>query len=97
LVQGPKQHTGFSSGSADHWSDSRLILENKQGMQLSQIIVGLISCCVVLLSLHTIEFYLKNTQNSCTIILTGESVKILGCDFSSEFIEYAKTLKVQAI
>lgn len=66
-------------------------------MQLSQIIVCLISCCVVLISLHTVELYFKNTLNSCTIILTGESVKILGCDFSSEFIEYAKTLKVQTI
>jgi hypothetical protein len=66
-------------------------------MQLSQIIICFISCCVVLISLHIVELYFKNTLNSCTIILTGESVKILGCDFSSEFIEYAKTLKVQTI
>ncbi|QVY47453.1 triple gene block protein 3 [Agapanthus carlavirus B] len=36
-------------------------------------------------------------RRECNIILTGESVKILGCEYTTEFIEFAKTLRVQVI
>ncbi|QED42795.1 TGB3 [Allium carlavirus A] len=29
----------------------------------------------------------------CTVIITGESVKLLNCDFNRDFIEFAKGLK----
>lgn len=32
-------------------------------------------------------------QQSCTVVITGESVKIIGCEFTESFIEYAKQLK----
>lgn len=35
---------------------------------------------------------LNNTQG-CTVVITGESVKIIGCEFTEAFIEYAKNLK----
>nr|AAK85159.1 TBG3 [Alfalfa latent virus] len=66
-------------------------------MQLFQVILSVFSCCAVLLCLYTIDSLFKNSVCQCTVVLTGESVKIVGCEFTSEFIEYAKTLKVQAI
>nr|AFV36811.1 TGB3 protein [Garlic latent virus] len=29
----------------------------------------------------------------CTVIITGESVKFLGCEFTKEFIDFAKVAK----
>nr|QVU24955.1 triple gene block protein 3 [Nerine latent virus] len=33
-------------------------------------------------------------ENKCTVIITGESIRILGCTFSEGFLEYAKGLDV---
>nr|QED44826.1 TGB3 [Garlic yellow virus]QED44832.1 TGB3 [Garlic yellow virus] len=33
------------------------------------------------------------TTNGCTVIVTGESVKLLNCIFDENFVAYAKELK----
>lgn len=43
-------------------------------------------CCAIVLRLT------ESTQG-CTVIITGESVKIVGCVFTESFIEYAKGLQ----
>nr|AUW52999.1 triple gene block 3 [Nerine latent virus] len=39
-------------------------------------------------------FALFPQENKCTVIITGESIKILGCVFNEQFIDYAKRLDV---
>nr|URG39496.1 TGB3 [Nerine latent virus] len=39
-------------------------------------------------------FTLFPQENKCTVIITGESIKILGCVFNEQFIDYAKNLDV---
>lgn len=41
------------------------------------------------------ELALRATKSrqGCTVVITGESVKIIGCEFTGSFIEYAKNLK----
>ncbi len=41
------------------------------------------------------ELALKATKSGqgCTVVVTGESVKIIGCEFTEGFIEYARNLK----
>ncbi|CCJ34848.1 triple gene block protein 3 [Apple green crinkle associated virus] len=36
---------------------------------------------------------LMNSQKQCTIVITGESVSIVGCVYSDAFIELVKGLK----
>nr|AEA48971.1 TGB3 [Pea streak virus] len=66
-------------------------------MQLSQVVICISSCIIVLLGLNALESFLNNSSTSCTVILTGESVKIVGCEFSLSFIEYAKLCELQRI
>lgn len=47
--------------------------------------------CVV--TLLILKFVLTPSSNDCAVIITGESVKILNCEFTPEFLEYAKGLK----
>ncbi|ACM46000.1 triple gene block protein 3 [Helleborus mosaic virus] len=35
----------------------------------------------------------RRTLNDCIVVVTGESVTIRGCSFTTEFIEFAKGLK----
>lgn len=42
----------------------------------------------------TVCHYLERFRiESCTVIITGESVKFLGCEFTPEFIDFAKQAK----
>nr|QCH00873.1 triple gene block 3 [Shallot yellow stripe virus]QCH00882.1 triple gene block 3 [Shallot latent virus] len=50
--------------------------------------------CVSLLATLLICYGLEGLRDvKCTVIITGESVKILGCDFTKEFIDFAKQAK----
>ncbi|ABW05095.1 triple gene block 3 protein [Phlox virus B] len=53
----------------------------------SQLIVILIGLLFVL------AYGLIGTSNNCVVLITGESVRIINCKFTGEFVEYAKTLK----
>ncbi|QED44838.1 TGB3 [Garlic yellow virus] len=33
------------------------------------------------------------SNSGCTVIITGESVKLLNCEFNKEFTDFAKGLK----
>nr|QNN26225.1 TGB3 [Peony betaflexivirus 1] len=55
----------------------------------AEIIVVLASFVVVWITLSL--FY--SEKRLCTVIVTGESVKIIDCEFTVQFIEYAKSLK----
>nr|AAB31047.1 coat protein [Helenium virus S]QQX32702.1 TGB3 [Helenium virus S]QQX32708.1 TGB3 [Helenium virus S]QQX32725.1 TGB3 [Helenium virus S]QQX32731.1 triple gene block 3 [Helenium virus S] len=43
--------------------------------------------------LGSIVWLLTNQQEQCVVLITGESVRIVSCKFTPEFIEYAKALK----
>lgn len=38
---------------------------------------------------------LRSGNNQCVIIITGESIKILNCEMTPAFLEYAKGLHVE--
>ena len=59
-------------------------------MQLQPLIALLTGLLVTLLLCYFLEGL---RTEKCTVIITGESVKFLGCDFTKEFIDFAKQAK----
>nr|QCY49522.1 triple gene block 3 protein [Shallot latent virus] len=59
-------------------------------MQVQPLVVLVTSLIITLLFCYSFEG-LRNEK--CTVIITGESVKIIGCDFTKEFIDFAKQAK----
>nr|UCR98425.1 triple gene block 3 [Apple stem pitting virus] len=51
------------------------------------------AACVAYLVLLLAQLLLMNSSNQCTIVITGESVSIVGCVYSESFIELVKGLK----
>nr|QDK54716.1 triple gene block protein 3 [Apple stem pitting virus] len=45
------------------------------------------------LVLHLAQLLLMNEGRQCTIVITGESVSIVGCVYTESFIELVKGLK----
>nr|BAU20381.1 triple gene block protein 3 [Daphne virus S] len=43
------------------------------------------------------SLYLSPSGSQCVIIITGESIKILNCEMTPAFLEYAKGLHVEKI
>ncbi|AHN84514.1 triple gene block 3 protein [Gaillardia latent virus] len=43
-----------------------------------------VSLCIV---------YFRDRNNTCVVVITGESVKIVGCEFTDNFVEFAKVVK----
>ena len=56
----------------------------------SLVVLFLASFVVVLCA----SIYLGNPNDSCVVVISGHSVVIKGCDFTPEFIDYAKTLQI---
>nr|AXL97640.1 triple-gene-block protein 3 [Potato virus H] len=48
---------------------------------------------VAAFSLCSAVLHLLQSGTGCTVIITGESVKIIGCEFTDKFLEYARGLK----
>nr|QED43140.1 TGB3 [Garlic common latent virus] len=63
------------------WESTRLIIYTCSGLLLTLVILSLFSAY-------------WHSDSGCTIIITGESLTIRGCEFTPDFIEYAKTLGV---
>nr|DAR35199.1 MAG TPA: coat protein [Bacteriophage sp.] len=59
-------------------------------MQLQPLVALITGLLVTLFLCHVFE---KLRTESCTVIITGESVKFLGCDFTKDFIDFAKQAK----
>lgn len=59
-------------------------------MQLQSLIALIAGFLVTLLLCSTLDNF---KAERCTVIITGESVKFLGCEFTGEFIEFAKQAK----
>nr|QED43644.1 TGB3 [Garlic latent virus] len=59
-------------------------------MQLQPFIALLTGLLATLLFCHILEGF---KSEKCTVIITGESVKILNCDFTRDFIDFAKQAK----
>nr|CAC84176.1 TGB3 protein [Garlic latent virus] len=59
-------------------------------MQVHPFIVLAISLLATLLFCYSLE---NLRPEKCTVIITGESVKIIGCEFTSDFIDFAKQAK----
>nr|QED43938.1 TGB3 [Garlic latent virus] len=59
-------------------------------MQVQPLVVLTISLLVTLLLCYSLE---NLKPEKCTVIITGESVKIIGCEFTSDFIDFAKQAK----
>nr|AFV36803.1 TGB3 protein [Garlic latent virus] len=59
-------------------------------MQVQPLLILLLSLVLTLLFCYCFEG-LHN--NKCAVIITGESVKIIGCEFTKDFIEFAKQAK----
>nr|AEP02958.1 triple gene block protein 3 [Apple stem pitting virus] len=45
------------------------------------------------LILHLAQLLFMNESKQCTIVITGESVSIVGCVYTESFIELVKGLK----
>nr|BAA11122.1 unnamed protein product [Garlic latent virus] len=59
-------------------------------MQVQPLLALSIGLLVTLLFCH----YLDNLKGEkCIVIITGESVKFLGCEFTRDFIDFAKQAK----
>nr|BDU96803.1 triple gene block protein 3 [Apple stem pitting virus] len=54
---------------------------------------ALAAACVAYLVLLLAQQLLMINSKQCTIVITGESVSIVGCDYSEAFIELVKGLK----
>nr|QYA72388.1 triple gene block protein 3 [Shallot latent virus] len=59
-------------------------------MQLQPLIALITSLLFTLFLCYSLENY---KQERCTVIITGESVKIIGCEFTRDFIDFAKQTK----
>lgn len=59
-------------------------------MQLQPLVALLAGLLITLLVCYALEGL---RSERCTVIITGESVKFLGCDFTEEFINFAKQAK----
>ncbi|QJZ28456.1 triple gene block protein 3 [Ilex cornuta carlavirus] len=59
-------------------------------MQLQPLIAFVVSLFVT--ALLCLAFDNFKTE-SCTVIITGESVKFLSCEFTKDFIDFAKQAK----
>nr|UOJ35392.1 triple gene block protein 3 [Apple stem pitting virus] len=51
------------------------------------------AACVAYLVLLLAQQLFMSNSNQCTIVITGESVSIVGCVYSESFIELVKGLK----
>ncbi|CAF04329.1 triple gene block 3 [Daphne virus S] len=63
-------------------------------ISLSLLHVGLIVFTVLCI---LGSLYLSPSGSQCVIIITGESIKILNCEMTPAFLEYAKGLHVERI
>nr|QDK54727.1 triple gene block protein 3 [Apple stem pitting virus] len=54
---------------------------------------AVVAACVAYLVLLLAQQLFMSNQNQCTIVITGESVSIVGCVYSESFIELVKGLK----
>nr|AFV36799.1 TGB3 protein [Garlic latent virus] len=59
-------------------------------MQVQPFLVLVFSLLFTLLLCYSLE---NLKAEKCTVIITGESVKIFGCDFTREFLDFAKQAK----
>nr|QJZ28450.1 triple gene block protein 3 [Ilex cornuta carlavirus] len=59
-------------------------------MQLQPLLALISGLLITLLVCHVLE---SSRTERCTVIITGESVKFLGCDFTKDFIDFAKEAK----
>nr|BAZ96206.1 TGB3 [Shallot latent virus] len=59
-------------------------------MPLQPLIALTIGLLVTLLICYVFENF---KTERCTVVITGESVKILGCEFTREFVDFAKQAK----
>ncbi|QYF50244.1 MAG: TGB3 protein [Henan betaflexivirus 1] len=59
-------------------------------MQLQPFLALIAGLFITLLICYALEGL---RVEKCTVIITGESVKFLGCDFTEDFIEFAKQAK----
>nr|QED43962.1 TGB3 [Garlic latent virus] len=59
-------------------------------MQLQPLIALIVGLLVTLIICFTLD---RVRTEQCTVIITGESVKFLGCEFTRDFIDFAKQAK----
>nr|ADT91613.1 triple gene block 3 [Apricot latent virus] len=57
------------------------------------LVQGIGAAAVVYLALLLAQLLLMNKNSPCTIVITGESVSIVGCTYSDAFIGLVKGLK----
>ncbi|AXU24226.1 TGB3 [Shallot latent virus] len=59
-------------------------------MQVQPLLALFIGLLITLLLCYSLE---NLRSEKCVVIITGESVKFLGCEFTREFIDFAKQAK----
>nr|QED43956.1 TGB3 [Garlic latent virus] len=59
-------------------------------MQLQPLVALITGLLATLLLCYSLESF---KTEKCTVVITGESVKIIGCEFTRDFIEFAKQAK----
>nr|QED43656.1 TGB3 [Garlic latent virus] len=55
-------------------------------MQLPPFIALITGLLATLLLCYSLESF---KTEKCTVVITGESVKIIGCEFTKDFIDFA--------
>nr|AGR66478.1 TGB3 [Apple stem pitting virus] len=61
--------------------------------QRSGLVLAVVAALVAYLILLLAQQLITSLQSQCTIVITGESVSIVGCVYSEAFIELVKGLK----
>nr|QED43565.1 TGB3 [Garlic latent virus] len=59
-------------------------------MQVQPLVALIASLIVTLFICYSFE---SSRPEKCTVIITGESVKLIGCEFTKDFIDFAKQAK----
>lgn len=59
---------------------------------------SLIFLCVALLTFSVTYWLISNpSERGCSVIITGESVRIIGCDLTPELLDFALRAEVKVI
>lgn len=65
--------------------------------QGTSLITALVAALAFLSTYMFLCVSLSYSKCSCVVLVTGESIRIEGCEFTPEFIEYAKSLAIPKI
>ncbi|AIZ76622.1 triple gene block protein 3 [Elderberry carlavirus B] len=57
-------------------------------------LIAILIVTLICLIFSALNYITTDKGASCTVVISGESIVIRGCEFTEQFIEYAKGLRV---